>query len=58
MQGTMPGACRQGRPHITWMYNISMWTGLPVEESIRTTEDRDKWINYVHCVANPWMEDG
>jgi len=28
------------------------WTGLPVEESIRMTEDRDKWRKYVHGVAN------
>jgi len=25
---------------------------LPVEESIRMTEDRDKWRKYVHGVAN------
>jgi len=24
-----------------------------VEESIRMTEDRDKWRKYVHGVANP-----
>ena len=29
----------------------------PVEESIRTTEDRDKWRKYVHGVANKQMED-
>jgi len=23
------------------------WTGLPVEESIRMTEDKDKWRKYV-----------
>ena len=32
------------------MDNIKMWTGLPVEESVRMTEDRDKWRKYV-C---PW----
>jgi len=32
--------------------------GLPVEESIRMTEDRDKWRKYVYGVANPWIEDG
>jgi len=51
MQGTMPGACRRGRPCTAWMDNIKMWTGLSVEESIRMTEDRDKWRKYVHCVA-------
>ena len=32
--------------------------GLAVEESIRMTEDRDKWRKYVHGVANPRIEDG
>jgi len=53
MQGTMPGARRRGRPCTAWMDNIKTWTGLPVEESIRMTEDRDKWRKYVHGVANP-----
>ena len=28
MQGTMPGACRRGRPRTAWMDNITTWTGL------------------------------
>jgi len=55
MQETMPGACRQERPRTAWMDNIKTWTGLPAEESIRMTEDRDKWRKYVHGVANPQM---
>jgi len=31
---------------------------LSVEESIRMTEDRDKWRKYVHGVANPRIEEG
>ena len=58
MQGTMPGVRRRGRPSTAWIDNIKTWTGLPVEESIRMTEDRDKWIKYVHGVANPRIEDG
>ena len=58
MQGTMPGARRRGRPRTAWMDNIKTWTGLSVEESIRMTEDRDKWWKYVHGVANPRIEDG
>ena len=38
--------------------NIKSWTGLSVEESVRMTEDRDKWRKYVHGVANPRIEDG
>jgi len=58
MQGTVPGASRRGRPTTAWMDNIKTWTGLPVEESIRMTEDRDKWRKYVHGVAYPGIEDG
>jgi len=29
-----------------------------VEESVRMTEDRDKWRKYVHGVASPRIEDG
>jgi len=52
-QGTMPGARRRGRPRTAWVDNIKTWTGLPVKESVRMTEDRDKWRKYVHGVANP-----
>jgi len=58
MEGTMPGACRRGRPRTAWMDNIKTWRKLSVEESIRMTEDRDKWRKYVHSVANPRIEDG
>ena len=57
MQGTMSGAYRRGRPLTAWMDNIKTWIGLPVEESIRMTEDRDKWRKYVHGVANPRIKD-
>jgi len=58
IQGTMSGARRRGRPREAWMDKIKTWTGLPVEESVRMTEDRDKWRKYVHSVANPRIEDG
>ena len=58
MQGTMPGARRRGRPRTAWMDNIKTWTELSVEESIRMTEDKEKWTKYVHGAANPWIEDG
>ena len=58
MQGTMPGARRRGRPHTAWIDNIKSWTGLSVEESVKMTEDIDKWRKYVHGVANPRIEEG
>ena len=51
-QQMAPPACcvlarRRGRPrtHTAWMDIINTLTGLSVEESIRITEDRDKWRN-------------
>jgi len=58
MQGTMPGVRRRGRPRTAWMDNIKTWTKLLVKKSIRMTEDRDKWREYVHGVANSRIEDG
>jgi len=48
----------RGRPRTAWMDNVKTWTGLPVEESIRMTEDGDKWRKYVHGVATSRIEDG
>jgi len=58
MQGTMPGTRRRGRPRTDSIENIVTWTGLSLEESVRMTEDSDKWRKYVHGVANPRIEDG
>jgi len=58
MQGTMPGVRRQRTPRMAWIDNIKTCTGFPVEESVRMTEDRDKWSKYVRGRANPRIEDG
>ena len=58
VQETVPGARRRGRPCTAWMDDIKMWTGLPVEELVRISEDRDKWRKYVHDVADHRIEDG
>jgi len=39
IQGTMPGARRQGRQHAAWVDIIKTWTGLPVEESMKMMEE-------------------
>jgi len=58
MQGTMSGARWRGRPRTAWMDNIKTWTGLPMEESIRMTEYRDRWRKCVHGVDNTRIKDG
>jgi len=47
----------QQRPVDAGEDNIKTWTGLPVEMSIRMTEDRYKWRINVHGVANPRIDD-
>jgi len=42
LQVAMSGARRQGRLCTARMDSIKTWAGLPVKESIRMTEDRDK----------------
>jgi len=49
----MPGRRRRGRSGMSWINNISMWSKLIVEGSVRMTDDRDQWRKYVHGVANP-----
>ena len=39
----MPGARRRGRLRTARIDNIKSWTGLSVEESVRMTEERDKY---------------
>ena len=43
---------------IIFMVRRKTWTGLPVRESIRMTEDRGKWKQYVHGVSNRRIDDG
>ena len=52
MQGTMPDARRRGRPRTAWMDNIKTWTELPVEESVRMTEDRMEKVR--PWCGQPW----
>jgi len=49
--------CWQARKTTVRMDNINTWIGLSVEESIRRTEDGNKWRKCIHGVANPQIED-
>jgi len=56
MQGTIPGLRKRGRPRMDGQRQDVDRT--PVEESVRMTEDMDKWRKYVHGVANARIEYG
>jgi len=63
MQGTMPGACRWGRPCTAWTDccpSRPCVVFLYVQDSLwkSQSEDMVKWRKYVHGVANPQIEDG
>ena len=49
---------RRGRPRTAWISNISMWSKLTAEGSIRMRNDRDQWRKYVHGLANARIEYG
>jgi len=50
MQGTISGACRQGRPRTAWMDDIHV--DRTYYKIVRMAENRNKWIKYVHGMAN------
>ncbi len=56
IQGTTPSARARGRPKTSWLGNIRLWTGLTMEELLRTVEDRQR-RNIVHDAVNPRTED-
>jgi len=39
------------------MDNIKTWTGLSVEESVRMTEDRDKWRKFIQLSSEQSIGD-
>ena len=53
IQGTTLGSRTQGRPKMTWMDNIKLWTGLSLTEIVRNVEDRHQLRKIVHGVTNP-----
>jgi len=67
-QGTLPGERDNARNNARCTQARKTTHGLggqhqdvkrtPVEESVRMTEDRDKWRKYDHGVAIPRIEDG
>ena len=54
MEGTTPGARKQGKPRMRWM---EQWTGMPFKDLLKTTRDRRKWSRLVHEATNPRIED-
>ena len=53
VQGMVPGKRNRGRPRRSWMDDITDWSGLSVENVVRTVQDRQKWRMIVQNAAKP-----
>ena len=58
IEGTTPGRRRKGRPRTAWIDNVKVWSGMTLEQALRSTADRDFWRRTVNDAANPRIEDG
>ena len=47
LHGRIDGKRPRGRPRRRWTDDIKQWTGRPVEECIRTAQDRHMWRKLV-----------
>src|SRR6218665_3156982 len=60
MQGTSPGARKQGKPRMRWMNNMEEWTGMQFEDRLKKTRDRKKWsrrVDEATTLASRMVED-
>jgi len=57
MQGTVPGARKQGRPKMRWIDNMEKWAGMAFDKLLRETGNRRRWNRLVHEATNPWNDD-
>ena len=42
MQGTVPGARKQGRPGMRWIVNMEKWMGMSFDKLLMGTKDRGR----------------
>jgi len=47
LQGTVQRGRRRGRPRKSWEDNISEWTGLELNKTLRKAEQREEWRQLV-----------
>ena len=42
-KGTFPGNRKRGSPKTAWIDNVTSWTGLKLEDTIRKVDNRSAW---------------
>ena len=57
-EGMMSGSRACGRLKMKWMNNVTSWTGLTIEGTIRGADDTEVWRKVVYDATNPRIEDG
>ena len=58
IEGTSPGNRKGGRPKTAWIDNVTSWTGLKLEDTIRKVDNRSAWRATTRSAAYPRTEDG
>ena len=58
MEGTLPGNRKRGRPKTAWIDNVTSWTGLKLEDTIRKVDNRSGSRTTIHSADYPRTEDG
>ena len=61
IEGTLPGNRKRGRPKTAWIDNVTSWTGLKLEDTIRKVDNRSVWIGERRFVEQPthvYLENG
>ena len=59
IRGTLPGKRRKGiRPKTSWNGNITLWTGLKLDQLMGQVEERTEWRQIVHSATSRRIEDG
>ena len=52
MTGLVEGERGRGRPRISWLDNITAWTGLTGSTLLRASQERGRWTALTHPAAN------
>ena len=58
IQGTVPGARKQGKPKMRLMDDMEKWAKMSFEKLLKKTENRWRWHRLVNEATNPRNEDG
>jgi len=45
------------KPKITWLGNITQWTGMDLERTLRVMDNRSHWRRTIHGAVNLRIED-